>query len=289
MTVMAKTKEQVKKHLRNLSFSGNDWMMVLGKCRDLFGGGSIHRAIHPTSESTYKQFTDWLDNGYGSGDVVRCGDRVCIVADETPDHVEICVAVNDDGEIDTDAAPVPRSGIVSATDNERKRLSDIMRRNGYSYSESLGRLVRAYKPLPYERVSAVIRGKRLNGIFREFTDDGLVRLVFHVYDGKIIEGYCGDADVSRITKDGIQEIDNALASHDLMWNYRTQKIEKTMRRAKEGETYWYISDKFTVVSGKDNRNATHNTRYKRGNYFVNYKDALDFLIEMDKIRKNKGR
>lgn len=284
---MAKTKEQTKRHLRSCDFSGLDWEMVLELCRQEFGGGSVHKSINPEYKSTFSDFKEWFDNGFGSGDIVRYGKLLCIVSDETPVGVVISVKINSDGEIDTDPDTISRFRLSDTVGFEKKWVEDVLKFNGYSFSQSLSRLVKSYKPKPYERVSVRIRGKQYNGIFESATPS-TVSLLLYISDGKIVNGYNGEADVNRINKEGIKEIDDVLAANGLMWNYREHKVEKIIRRAKKGDTYWYISDKFTLVSGKDTYNLSHNARFKRGNYFVNYRDGLEFLVKIMEMRKTKG-
>ena len=280
---MPKTREQTRRHLRDCIFGDDEWKTILEFCKLKYGGGSIHRPQNPIYESSYSQFTDWFDNGYGSGDIVVYNGNPCIVSDENPDGVVICVMV-DNGSISTEKIIVGHNDVCPANDNEAGMLMAALRNSGFRYSDGLSRLVKIYRPLQYERVGVFINGEWHNGIFDGF-DGNNVKLVFHIDNGKLVYGHNGACDIRRISKDGINEIDNVLTVNGLMWNHRTHHVEPIAKRAKKGDTYWYISDKFTIVNGRDNYNLVHNSRFKRGNYFVNYKNALDFLIRIMEIRK----
>ncbi len=283
--ISEKTKEQVKRHLQNCSFNGNDWRKVLDHCKTLYGGGSMHRALKPKYKSTYEEFMDWLENGHASGDIVRYRDHICIAADEFGDKTLISAMMTGSTLTDTELMEVPRETVSPASDDDRKAITERMRKDGYKFSRPLARLVRSFRPQDGKRVTAIIGDREYNGVFKCFEGDD-VHLSFYIDNGEITENYVGPAELKMITREGVEEIDRVLKSHGLFWNYRSGNIEKETKRVGEGETYWYITDRFTIVSGKDSRNLRHNTRYIRGNYFVNYREALDFLNMI--IQKRKG-
>ncbi len=281
---MDKLKAQVKRHLQNCSFTDQDWQKVLDYCKGIYGGGSMHRAIRPQYKSTYEEFVDWMENGFASSNIVRCKDYICIVADQFGEEVITNVLMAPTGELSTEETRFKSDQVSLANIADCKKIMNKLSNNGYRYSPSLSKLIRTYCPKENTMVGLTINGTDCNGVFREFDGD-LVRLHFYVSDGMVVKDYHGKADVRMITKKGMDEVYETLKKEGLAWNYRTGMLEKTVKRVAKGETYWYISDKFTIVSAKDSYLLTHNTRYTRGNYFYYYKDALDFLNMILEKRK----
>ena len=285
--IMSKTKEQVNRYLTHCRFPEDDWAKILLYCRknDL---GYAHKSAHPKSESTYEQFIQWFRTGYGSGDVVRYGHTIGILSSYTPDYSAFCVYISYDGELVVSDLQISTDRIMAPAENDAKKIYSQLKLQGLDFDARLARICEKKLPAPHIRIAYQHGGITGYGIIERYDSD-VAHFIFGVENGELLQHFdipLHELATSTIDKHGIAVITNILDDALLRWNPEAYQLEKMRPRVKVGETYWYITDKFSVSSAIENKAPTNDVRYERGNYFINHSDAVDFLVAIQKVRKD---
>lgn len=278
-----KNKEQVARHIANCKFTDEDWGNVLEYCkRNRLSG--MHRAQSPKEDSTFQQFMDWMENGYGSGDIVRVGKMVGIVGDQLPSSVYLSAYIGEDGKIVQEDVSVEADKVRLAPKQERLKFIDQMEDESMMFNVRLARMVRKKGVKPFERVEFEHWGKTCYGIAINVVDRK-ADFAFIISDGALKQNVSirvGDAIFRQIRKKGIDTIDKTLAENGLMWDADTHELVPVAKRAVVGGTYWYISEKFSVVSAIEYGKGISTERYCAGNYFLNFSEAFDLMMRIRK-------
>lgn len=285
-----KTKDQILRYISQCVFPDDDWQKVLDYCREKFGGGKAHRAIRPlpNSESTYQQFLEWIDNGIGVGDVVRYGRTLGIIGAYTPGYARLAAYLSMDGELIENAIEIAKDKIYKVNEFEEAEIKRKLLSNGLEFSVSMSCCIKAYQPKNGEIVRVTEGKNKTTAIFRKIDGE---YVCFYVYvDGsKVIKDKrCdrSDIEMSAPTKTDKNKLEIALANNKLEWSSR-YKVLRSLEysRATKNGRYWYLGDKFSVCSDVDKYTVLHNERYKFGNYFVSYKEAILFSQKVVELRK----
>lgn len=286
-----KTKEQIIKYTSQCRFSAEDWQKVLAYCRESFGGGRVHKALKPLSESTYQQFLDWIDNGYGVGDVVRYGHTIGILGACTPSYACLTAYLSFERELIEGKIEIPLYKIIKPTDSDKAEMQDKLRMKDVTFSVSLGCLMKNYQPDCGDFVRVTVKGLQTTGIYH-VKDDKNWYFYVYVQDGKLLKDYSvpiGEISVSMPTKTDIERLQMALAKNQVEWSARNRELRKVANaRAAKGDRYWYLSEVFSVVSDVDMYTQKHNLRHKGGNYFCSYGNAVLFAQKVKELRKEIG-
>lgn len=283
-----KTKEQVVKYTSQCRFSDEDWQLVLDYCREHYGGGRVHKSLKPLSESTYQQFLDWVENGYGVGDVVRYGHTIGILGACTPNYACLAAYLSFERELIEQKLEIPVHKIIPATDSDSVEIQTKLKAIDMTFSVSLACLMKTYQPDDGDIVRVTIKNMQTTGIYRVRNTDSFFFYAF-VQDKTIIKDYIlpiSEATLSMPTKTDIERLQVVLAQNQMEWSAR----HKTLRvvenaRATKGGRYWYISEDFSIVADVDMYTKKHNIRHKSGNYFCAYGTAVLFDQKIKQLRK----
>lgn len=283
-----KTRAQIVKYTSQCCFSDEDWQKVLDYCREHFGGGRIHKSLKPLSESTYQQFLDWIDNGYGVGDVVRYGHTIGILGAYTPDYACLAAYFSFERQLIEQKLEIPGYKIIKATDNDKSEIEKTLQSMDMEFSVSLACLMKTYQPDNGDIVRVTIKNVQTTGIYRSKDD---INLYFYAYvqNGNILKDYClakDNATISKPTKTDVERLQVALAKNQMEWSARHKvlRIVENARVAK-GERYWYLSETFSICSDVDMYTKKHDERHKNGNYFCAYGTAILFAQKVKSLRK----
>lgn len=283
-----KTKVQIIKYTSQCRFSDEDWQKVLDYCRERFGGGRIHKSLKPLSESTYQQFLDWIDNGYGVGDVVRYGHTIGILGAYTPDYAYLAVYFSFERQLIEQKLEIPGYKIIKATDNNKAEIEQVLRSMDMKFSVSLACLMKTYQPDNGDIVRITIKNIQTTAIYRSKDD---VKLYFYAYvqNGNILKDYSiikENAIVSKPTKTDVERLQVALAKNQMEWSTRHKVLNLVENaRVTKGGRYWYLSETFSICSDMDMYTKKHDERHKNGNYFCAYGAAILFAQKVKSIRK----
>lgn len=283
-----KTKEQIKKYISQCYFSDEDWQRVLDYCREQTMGGRLYKASKPLSPSTYQQFLDWVDNGYGVGDVVRYGHTLGIIGAYTPEYAYLAVYLSLEDELIEDKLEVRKYKIMKSSDGDKLKMRNLLKLMNVTFSVSSVCLMKTYQPDNGDIVRVTIGDSQTTGIFRVTDGSNLYFYVF-VQDGKIIKDYItpvGSITISKPTKTDVERLQVALAKNKVEWSARHKVLRVVENaRASKGGRYWYLSELFSVSSDIDMYTKKHNERHKKGNYFCAYGTAVLFAQKVINLRK----
>ena len=285
---MSKTKEQVNRYLTHCKFPDDDWSKILLYCRKS-GFGYAHKSIRPKSESTYDQFIHWLDYGYGSGDVVRYGHTVSILSTCTPGYSAFCAYYPFDGELLVSDLQISTDKIIAPSEGDARDFYTKLKLSGLDFDKRLSLICERKLPAVNTRITYHYGGITGYGVIEKYSNDA-AHFLFGIENGVLKRDFdipVYELSAETIDRNGVVVISDTLSNSLLRWNYSTRQLEDLNPRVKSGETYWYITDKFTVSSAIENRTPTSNTRYERGNYFIDHVQALEFLLAIQELRNAK--
>lgn len=296
-----KTIEQIAQYTKACAFPDEDWQRVLNWCKERYGGGKLHRCQVPLSESTYEQFLEWVDNGFGSGDMVKYGNTQGIVGLSTPDYTFLAAYCAMDGSL-----VVKKSKDQSLPDRVLKidNLNSLSRLNkedeiilaqkafvkGYKTSCTHGLLTPLYTPKKFswasfkekradgKRIGIYLESKGLEYHFLAFYDNGEMK--FDCW----VDSECTPLKPSTMTE--IHDFESALSKAGYSFNAVTNQLVKLPKRAKNTK-YWYVNESFDVRQDVDLFDRASNNRFSARNYFTNYAEAVSFAWEVKKLR-DKG-
>lgn len=283
-----KTIEQIIRYTSQCEFPADDWQMVLDYCRTNFTGGKIHKALKPQYKSSYIQFIEWIDNGFGSGDIVVYGNTVGIVSTSVPEKMILAAYRDFDGNLiakDLELFQGRAFHLIESRQAEfRKQLFD----NGYDFSVKNGRLTELYTPKKFSYVSFNYnKNPSVSiGMFSESVDSKY-RFVALLLNGELffdheIEHQCTPLKPSTLKE--VQTLHNKASKAGWVLNPRKNVFMKMSERNYKGK-YWYITDRFTVTADKDSGNGIHDERFEVGNYFIDETEAVLFAREIIEKRK----
>lgn len=109
-------------------------------------------------------------------------------------------------------------------------------------------------------------------------EKGIVNLKKH-----IVEPMLGSAEDRVSTLNGpscYRRLHRELNKVGKIWKDTLSRIESLEYEVKEGESYWYIDDKLSVVKKTEKCTPTSKKRYLAGNYFVTYESAINMLSKI---------
>ena len=281
---MAKTKAQTVRHLFNCQFTDDEWNEVLEYCKEHNIKGA-HRALSPKSKSTFQQFIEWIDDGFGVGDVVCSDGAYCIIGDTMPEH-SYAIAMIKDGMLTVGDFPVAIDHLERASEEQANAVWRICYGNGYRLNESLAKLIPPSKLKRWERVK-VEKDKAISyGIVDNIISDGVI-MTFLVDEHRLKENVQLGSEYSivPVSKEELLLLDGLIADNGCRWNQRRKCLEPNCERAGKGKTYWYISDVFTVKNGTERDSVLDRMRFQVGNYFLKNEDAVRYLFKMIDLRR----
>lgn len=288
MKTVMKTQEQVLRYASICRFPDADWQKVLDYCRNNYGGGKAHKAQKPISNSTYEEFIQWIDCGYGPGDIVRYGHTLGMVGASTPDRTYLIAYLSFEGELVVRDMEVFPYKLFRSDSTEAERFNGIVRQHNFEFSTSLSSLVPSYVPSKGDFVALNANGATWYGIFRQSDGDDNYFYAL-VKDGvayKDMAVSVVEATMSLPSREQMIKIQAALSASRLEWNARLMVLTDVVDiRAGVRGKYWYITDRFKVCTDKDMHTKLHDDRYKNGNYFPSLSDALLFLQKLQELRQ----
>jgi len=283
-----KTIEQIIRYTSQCEFPSEDWQLVLDYCRANFSGGKIHKALRPKDKSTYRQFIEWVDNGFGSGDIVRYGHTSGIVSLSTPNKMVLGAYCDFDGNIVLKELEVFPNKVLPLEDNPKQEFRKTLFNMGYDFSVKNGRLVEVYKPqnnsyvsFTYQDTPSVNIGLFLESVDYQYHFSALLlngELLFDCF----IDSKCTPLKPASLRE--IQRLHNTASKEGWALDGKSNTFVKKPLRNLKGK-YWYITDRFSVTADMDMGGSKHDERYEVGNYFIDETEAVLFAQEIIEKRK----
>lgn len=283
-----KTLNQIIRYTSHCRFPDEDWQRVLAYCRERFKGGKIHKAQKPISESTYNKFLEWIDNGYGSGDMVSYGNTSGIIVSSTPDKTIMTAYCDFEGNLMDGQMEVLNIGRLKRLDEAgQAQLRKLLIDNKLDYSTQAHGLVPLYTPKEnfYVVIGNNDYGTADVGMYLA-TDGYKHKFSALIHDGEIMFDCWIDTNYTPLRKASdkdIQRFHKAVSKAGYTYNARCQQF---IIQPKVGtdNIYYYLSDRFEIVTEKDNGDDKHAQRFAVGNYFLNFAEAIGFMKEIKRMR-----
>jgi len=269
--------------LSQCGFPKDDWGKVVALCKD-HGFKGMKRAVSPIFQMSPDEFGEWLDKGVGSGDIVNSGDITGIVCDWLKDNIVLSAYTDKDGHFYHKKLILRRYS--KADETTAKRFYKYLKTHLLSYNERLGEVVRRFIPRAKEKVAfSNSDGEGLAYIWS--VNKTSAHAVYTIVDDLITESV--DIPLSetlfyQIDGDGIKRMEETLRKGGFSLDKNTGTLTKSRPRASSGETYWYITDRFTIQTDVEKNRPVNKVRHDRGNYFTDYSEAVDFLMSIMGMR-----
>lgn len=281
-----KTLDQIILHATNCSFSREDWGKVKEFCFNYENGGHVHKGKTPVSTSSYDDFLNWIEKGFGSGEIVRYGDMIGMIGDNTPDKTYLVAYYDFDRNVIVKEMKVlePRR-LQRATEEEEMGFRKAFFEAGWDYDVKEGRVSAVCTPKInlYYSYGDTNKGKSNVGIYVE-TKLGKYHFYCFLKDGKILINHWVDINCTPLrpaTDKEIMKLQAAMKRKGVMFDPNRGGL---LSKGK----YWYMSDRLEVVMDKDDgKKKRHKDRYQAGNYFLSLESAAEFVKNVKRIMKGE--
>lgn len=283
-----KTIDQIYRYTSDCQFSDEDWQQILDYCRKLYGGGKIHKAINPKAQSTYANFLSWLENGFGSGDMVQYGNTMGIVGYSLPDKIILAAYCDYEGNLIINEMEVLEPERLITLDwDKRQHWKSLMFEADMDFSVRAGRTVTMYTPKKYFYVTLENEdgGESGVGMYLETANCQYHFLAFLSGEELKIDYWidCNYTPLRQATEADIKRLHTATSNAGLSYNERFHKFVKTTKRG-QNNMYWYLNDRFELVMDRDDGTKKHTDRLNAGNYILDYTEGLLFMKEVRQMR-----
>ena len=298
-----KTKRQIEHFLAHKKYKSElDFDGICLYCKDKFGI-KLHRPTQYFPEATekidpidYATFANWLEHGFGAGDVVEWGENIGLVQDVGAKQIRICLKIDRNGPV-FDSFLVDGQLIHPAQESAVKRIYEALDANGREFGNPFFCITDKYIP----NSGAIVTfqnhktGKSGVGVVRLIKKTGEILMYCWYVKGEPIR-YSMNENLGNVVDYSFQQVepadyprkalDVALAKVGKTWNHFLKRIEPLKMKVEKGSKYYYISDKRTVVCDTEKGTPTSHKRYLAGNYFKRNEDALRILEEENELRRN---
>lgn len=278
-----KTLNQIIRYTLQCEFSQDDWVNVLQHSRSIYPTIKLHRAIKPIYKSTFFDWLAWMDNGFGSGDIVCYGKTMGVVSQSVPGHTILSAYCDYEGNLIVKDMEVQAERLSLADDSKRQTFNKLLLDKGLEFSVKMGKPVPLYTPQKYSYVT-FFDGTGVGMYLR--SDDYRHYFVAAVYDNKLhmdcsIDRHCTVLQLAENKQ--INLLHKTTAAHGWTFNGRACQFTRTPAKGTQN-AYWYISDRWVIVADKDNGSEKHKERFEAGNYFLDFAEATTFVKEMKAMR-----
>lgn len=298
-----KTKRQIEHFLARKKYKSEmDFEGISLYCKTKFNI-RLHRPSSYYPEPTddiqpldYATFADWLEHGYGAGDVVEWDGNIGLVQDGGVKEVRICLKIDSNSPI-FDSFVLDGQLIHPAQENAVERIYEALDANGKEFGNPFFCITDKYIPNSNTIVTFQNHktGKSGVGVVRLITQSGDITMYCWYVKGEPVR-YSMNEKLGNIIDYSFQSVqpadyprkalDVALAKVGKTWNHFLRRIEPLKMKVEEGSQYYYINDKRAVVCDTEKGTPTSHKRYIAGNYFRRQEDALRILEAENEIRRN---
>lgn len=300
---MAKTDLQIQSFLAENSFrSKTDWEMISAFCKDK-AEFSINTEYNPEQGITASDFIHWYENGFGAGDIAKIENTVIVVG-KTDFRTATIVGMVSGNKILASDNEIATESLKMASEREIKECRHLMLCDKIQFSWRNFSLVEKYVPSINERVIFHGNGVKGLGVVREIDMlTGEVELYcYYIYTTKRCgftmheKGICnlhdyifepmdnGDKRQSRMNGISCQRrLNSELGKFGKIWNQNRHRVEPVQMQVEVGKRYWYINDKFCLVSDVEKGLQLSRNRALAGNYFVKVEQGTEVLGQIIEI------
>ena len=283
-----KTLNQIYRYTSDCRFPDEDWQEVLAYCRKHFKGGKIHKSQYPKSDSTYRQFCEWIKNGFGAGDMVSYGNTMGIVGHSTPAGIVLAAYCDFDGNLIVNDMRVLEPHRLQPLEEPRatelKRL--IFERKLYFHVRN-GKFDTLYTPEKYfyATIEDINNNEPGVGMYLE-SDNSKHHFLAYLYRNKLSMDCWIDSDYTPLkpaSEADIKRLHAATSKHGWFYNERCHQFVKVPKKG-TNNVYWYLNDRFELIMDRDDGTKKHTDKWEAGNYFTDYTEGVYFMKEVRKMR-----
>lgn len=298
-----KTKRQIEHFLAHKKYKSEmDFEGISLYCKNKFGI-RLHRPTSYSHEPTdgirpldYATFAEWLEHGYGAGDVVEWGDCIGLVQYGGIEEVQICLKIDGNGPI-FDSITLDGQLIHLAGESALNRIYEVLDENGKEFGNPFFCIAEKFIPNPNTIVMFQNHktGRQGVGVVRLIKQSGEITMYCWYVKGEPVR-YSMNESLGNAKDYSFQQVqpadyprkalDTALEKVGKTWNHFLRRIEPLNMKVGEGEQYYFINDKRAIVCDTEKGTATSHKRYLAGNYFRRHEDALRILEAENEIRRN---
>lgn len=301
---MMKTKRQVEQFLSKRKYKSQiDFDGISLYCKDKYNL-KLHVPSYYLPDDTkaisYGQFANWIENGFGAGDVVKWDNCIGLVKQPDIDKVEICLQINSEGAT-FNSFWVDDKLLTPADKNASEAISRVLLENHKEFGNPFFDITEKHVPKSGELVKFrnIKTGEIGFGVCRHVDPNGEIEMFCYVLKrkgGNVVKynmhEYLGNVDsysFSSFTPTDYERkaLETELNKFGKTWNHHMRRIEPLDMRAKLGETYWYIDDKLSVRNSKEKGTATSNKRYLSSNYFKDPGKAIEIEKQIHELIRDQ--
>ena len=283
-----KTLNQIYRYTSDCRFPDEDWMEVLAFCRKHFKGGKIHKALYPKDESSYQQFRDWVDTGFGAGDMVSYGKTIGVVGSSTPARIVLAAYCDYEGNLIVNDMEVLEPQRLQPLDEPRvEELKRLIFGQGLDFYVRKGKFDKIYTPQKYFYTTIENPNNEVLGIGMYLeSDNSKHHFLAYLSKGKLQMDCWIDSNYTPLkpaTENDIKKFHSAISKAGWFYNERAHQFMKVPQKGKNN-VYWYLNDRFELVMDRDNGDKKHLERWEAGNYILDYTEGLLFMKEVKAMR-----
>ena len=297
-----KTDIQIEYFLKSITYrTFSDWEMISIFCKHHHHPSPGPDVMLSDTGVTVAAFTEWYNDGFGSGDVVRYNGDLAIVSQCTTSQVRVVARLKNDGEethLDEIWKIVPVDQVSHASSQETNEFCVILSKNNRQYMHSAQKL--GDKEIPRNGSKVEFwgsEGKHGLGIVRS-VDEGSGEIELFCYylyhNGKLGYSMCeaGVVDLHsylfepmRISQ--LRRLYRELERAGKKWHDKLHRIEPLTVKVGKNEKYWYINDKMKLVMDIEKGTPTSHFRYIGGNYFRTLEEGMEYLAIIREVLNDR--
>lgn len=283
-----KTLNQICRYIYDCRFTDDDWKQVQAYCQECFKGCKIRKSPNPKIESTYQQFCDWVETGWGSGDMVSYGKTMGVVGSCTPEGTVLAGYCNLEGELIINEMKVLEPQRLQPLDDTRiTELKKLIYDKGLNFYVRYGKFDKLYTPKKYFYI--IIEnpdgGVPDVGMYLE-SDNSRHHFIAYLKGNRLKMDCWIDADCTPLkpaTEADIKRLHSTTSRQGWFYNERCHKFLRVPKKRLDN-SYYYLNDRFELVRDKDDGSKIHTLRYEAGNYILDYTEGLLFMKEVKRMR-----
>lgn len=256
----------------------------------------FHPEINPTTGVTPFEFLDWLDNGYGNGEIALFDKGFGIISDTDLTRCIIRGYLDNDGHWNECELEYDNSQLSKLAPELQIKKDAELSRLGIEYKFRDLNISKKYKPSRDERVLFYNALECGVGAIREvdienntvelycyykYTDDSIG---YSMHEKGIVTYNEYHFEVPSISTK--RRLNVELGRFGKVWNEKLHRIEPVQPKVLKGERYWYIDDRMKLVPGIEKGTPTSHFRYIGGNYFATQAEGIDCLGRIANILRD---
>lgn len=260
-----------------------------------------------------QSFIQWYKSGYASSEIAIYDNTLAILGQCSQTAVT-AIGILEGNQVSSINKPIPVSELSKATEADVLQFQKCLLSSNLQLNPSTLCLEDKYTPQANEKVIfhtydfatkgiGIIRNidhsshkVELYCYFIYPTKTEKARLGYSMHETNIVNQYeyifeplLENNDNRFSNDDGIsayRRMKRELEREGKVWKDKIRRIEPSQMRLNKGDTYYYISDKLTVVTEKEKGTPTSQMRYLCGNYFVDDKAAYIMLDKIHELIRN---